>query len=158
HIAAGGDANHDRAEDILRGWLVKFSEAKDVDDATKASIQLALAKNFFKSQRYDVARTEFQTVVNRWGSTPQAVEAEYGSGESSMAKKGYDTAEQVFEKLINSRDRDVVIRAEFLKGVLANRRGDREEARDIFKAVLERVPSIELANQALFNLSEVYGA
>jgi TolA-binding protein/SOS-response transcriptional repressor LexA len=158
HIAAGGDANHDRAEDILRTWLVKYSEAKDVDDATKAGVQLLLAKNFFKSQRFDVARSEFQTVVNRWGSTPQAVEAEFGIGESYMAQKVYDQAEQVFEKLINSRDRDVVIRAEFLKGVLANRRGDREEARDIFKAVLERVPSIELANQALFNLSEVYGA
>lgn len=158
HIAAGGDANHDRAEDILRTWLVKFSEAKDVDDATKASVQLLLAKNFFKSQRFDVARSEFQTVVNRWPSTPQATEAEFGIGESYMAQKVYDQAELVFEKLINSRDRDVVIRAEFLKGVLANRRGDREEARDIFKAVLERVPSIELANQALFNLSEVYGA
>lgn len=158
HIAAGGDANHDRAEDILRGWLVKFSEAKDVDDATKASVQLMLAKNLFKSQRFDVARSEFQTVVNRWGATQQATEAEFGIGESYMAQKVYDQAEVVFEKLINSRDRDVVIRAEFLKGVLANRRGDREEARDIFKAVLERVPSIELANQALFNLSEVYGA
>ena len=158
HIAAGGDANHDRAEDILRNWLVKFSEAKDVEDTTKASVQLLLAKNFFKSQRFDVARSEFQTVVNRWPSTPPAIEAEFGIGESYMAQKVYDQAELVFEKLINSRDREVVIRAEFLKGVLANRRGDREEARDIFKAVLERVPSIELANQALFNLSEVYGA
>jgi TolA-binding protein len=158
HIAAGGDENHDRAEDILRNWLVKNSESKDVEPTTKAAVQLLLAKNFFKSQRYDVARSEFQTVVNRWGGTPQAVEAEFGIGESFMAQKVYDQAEQVFERLVNSKDRDVVIRAEFLRGVLANRRGDREEARDIFKSVLDRVPSVELANQALFNLSEVYGA
>ncbi|MCE9603630.1 MAG: tetratricopeptide repeat protein [Planctomycetia bacterium] len=158
HIAAGGDANHDRAEDILRGWLIKNGESKDIDDPTKASVQLLLAKNFFKSQRYDVARSEFSTVVNRWPSTPQAIEAQFGIGESYMAQKVYDQAELVFEKLVNSKERDVVIRAEFLRGVLANRRGDRDEARDIFKAVLDRVPSVELANQALFNLAEVYGA
>src|SRR6187455_2792459 len=75
-----------------------------------------------------------------------------------MEQKVYDQAEQTFDRLAGSRDRDTVIRAEFLRGVLANRRGDRDEARKIFRGVLERVPSIELANQVLYNLSEVYGA
>jgi TolA-binding protein len=158
HIAAGGDENHERAEDILRGWLVKFSEAMDLDDSTKASVQLMLAKNYYKAQRYDVARGEYTTVMNRYAATPEAVEAEFGIGESFMAQKVYDQAEAVFEKLSGSKERDVVIRAEFLRGVLANRRGDRDEARDIFRAVLEMVPNIELANQALYNLAEVYGA
>ena len=74
-----------------------------------------------------------------------------------MAQK-VSQAAATFEKLASSQDRDVVIRAEFLRGVLANRRGDRDEARDIFRAVLDRVPNVELANQALFNLAEVYGA
>lgn len=158
HSAAGGDENFDRAEDILRAWLVKNSEAKEVDENTKAAVQLLLAKNYFKSQRYEVARAEFTTVINRYPKSPQATEAEFGIGESFMAQKVYDQAEAVFEKLVNSQDRDTVIRAEFLRGVLANRRGDLDEARDIFRGVLERVPNIELANQALFNLSEVYGA
>ena len=75
-----------------------------------------------------------------------------------MAQKVYDQAELVFEKLARSQELDVVVRAEFLRGVLAFRRGDRDEARDIFRGVLERVPNVELANQALFNLAEVYGA
>ena len=158
HIAAGGDENFNRVEDILTAWLVKFSEAKELDDSTKASVQLMLAKNFFKSQRYDVSRSEFTTVLNRYPNTKEALEAEFGIGESYMAQKVYDQAESVFDKLSNNRDRDIVIRAEFLRGVLASRRGDRDEARIIFKGVLERVPNIELANQALFNLSEVYGA
>ncbi|MBL8826337.1 MAG: tetratricopeptide repeat protein [Planctomycetaceae bacterium] len=158
HIAAGGDENHERAEDILRNWIIKQSEAKDIDEATKASVQLLLAKNFFKAQRYDVARGEYQTVVNRYAKTAQATEAEFGIGESYMAQKVYDQAELVFEKLSNSKDRDTVVRAEFLRGVLANRRGDRDQARDIFRLVLDRVPNVELANQALFNLAEVYGA
>jgi tetratricopeptide (TPR) repeat protein len=64
----------------------------------------------------------------------------------------------VFEKLSRSIDANVIVRAEFLRGVLAFRRGDRDEARDIFQSVLERVPNAELANQTLFNLAEVYGA
>lgn len=157
-IAAGGDANHDQVEEILRGWLVKNSESKQIDDATKARVQLLLAKNFFKGQRYDVARSEYTTVVNRYPKTPQATEAEFGIGETYMAQKVYDQAEQQFEKLSRHVEIDIVVRAEFLRGVLAFRRGDRDEAREIFRAVLERVPNVELANQALYSLSEVYGA
>lgn len=158
HIAAGGDENHNRVEDILRSWLIKHADVKEVDETDKARIQLLLARNYFRAKRYDLARAEFTTLNNRYAKTPQAVEADFGIGETHMEQKVYDLAEQVFERLSGSRDRDVVIRAEFLRGVLASRRGDRDEARNIFRAVLERVPNIELANQALFNLSEVYGA
>lgn len=158
HTAAGGDENHNRVEDMLRAWLIKNAEVKDVDDSDKARVQLLLGKNYFKAKRYDLARAEFTTILNRYAKTPQAVEADIGIGESFMEQKVYDQAEQVFERLAGGRDREIVIRAEFLRGVLANRRGDRDEARAIFRAVLDRVPNVELANQALFNLSEVYGA
>jgi len=156
-LAAGGEENHSKVEDILRGWLIKNSEQQTVSDDVKAQIQFLLAKNFFGAKRYDVARSEYQTVINRYADTSFATEAEFGIGETFMAQKVYDQAEQVFEKLANSREADIVVRAEFLRGVLAHRRGDNEEARDIFRVVLERVPNIELANQALFNLAEVYG-
>lgn len=157
HMVAGGDDNHNRAEDILRGWLVKHGDSKNIEDATKASVQLLIAKNYFGAKRYEVARSEFQSIMNRYPKTNEALEAEFGVGETFMAQKIFDQAEQIFEKLSNSREREVVIRAEFLRGVLAHRRGDRDEARDIFKSVLERVPDISLANLTLFNLSEVYG-
>ena len=158
HVAAGGDDNHTRVEDILRAWLIKNADVAGGDEVEKARIQLLLARNYFKAKRYDLARAEYTTLKNRYAKTAQAVEADFGIGETFMEQKVYDQAEQAFERLAGSRDRDVVIRAEFLRGVLASRRGDRDEARAIFKAVLERVPNIEVANQALFNLSEVYGA
>lgn len=157
-MAAGGNDNYDNVEEMLRGWLLKFSEAKQFDETTKARVQYLLAKNFFAAQRFDVARSEFTTVINRYKETPFAIEAEFGIGETFMAQKVYDQAEQVFEKLANSREAEVIVRAEFLRGVLAHRRGDNDDARAIFKNVLDRVPNIELANQALFNLAEVYGA
>jgi TolA-binding protein len=157
YMAAGGDENHELVEDVLRGWLVKNSESKTIEDTTKAKIQLLLARNFFKAQRYDIARTEYTTVSNRYPETSQAVEAQFGIGETFMAQKVFDQAEAVFDKLANSRSAGIVVRAEFLRGVLAYRRGDRDDARDIFRKVLDRVPNVELANQALFSLAEVYG-
>src|SRR5262249_51889679 len=158
HMASGGETNFTRVEDILRAWIIKNSESKEIDDVEKARIQLLLARTYFRAKRYDLARAEFTTVQNRYAKTPQAVEAEFGIGETFMEQKVYDQAEQTFERLAGSRERDIAIRAEFLRGVLASRRGDRDEARAIFRRVLERVPTIEVANQVLYNLSEVYGA
>ena len=157
-IAAGGDSNHDYVEDVLRSWLVANSESAQIDDEAKAEIQLLIAKNYFKARRFDVARSEFTTTINRYPESKQAVEARFGIGESFMSQKVFDQAELVFEELARSTEMDIVVRAEFLRGVLAFRRGDRDDAREIFRSVLERVPDVTLANQALFNLSEVYGS
>lgn len=157
-MAAGGNENFEKVEDTLRSWLIKHDMSTSFDAQTKAQVQLLLAKNFFSAQRYDVARSEYTTVINRYPNTPFAMEAEFGIGETFMAQKVYDQAESVFEKLATSREADVVVRAEFLRGVLAHRRGNQDEARDIFRNVLDRVPNIELANQALFHLAEVYGS
>ena len=153
-----GDKNHEYVEDLLRGWMVKNSESKAIEESTKARVQLLLARNFFKARRYDIARSEFNTVINRYAKTKQAVEAQFGIGETYMAQKVYVQAEAVFDKLAASRDADVIVRAEFLRGVLAYRRGDKDKAREIFRGVLERVPDVSLADQALFNLAEVYGS
>ncbi|MFT5522614.1 MAG: TolA-binding protein [Pirellulaceae bacterium] len=157
-IAAGGDKNHEYIEEMLRGWLVKNSESTQIDAAAKARVQFLLGQNYFKSSRYDLARNEFTTTVNRYPGTPEAIEAQFGIGETFMSQKVFDQAEAVFDKLAHSTETDVIVRAEFLRGVLAFRRGDRDDARDIFRGVLERVPNVKLANQALFNLAEVYGA
>jgi len=157
-MAAGGDDNHNFVEDVLRGWLVANSESAQIDDDSKATVQLLLATNYYKASRYDVSRSEFTTTINRYPDTTQATEAKFGIGESFMAQKVYDQAELVFEELARNPEMDIVVRAEFLRGVLAFRRGDSDDARDIFRSVLERVPSVGLANQALFNLSEVYGS
>ncbi len=157
-MAAGGNENFEKVEDTLRSWLIKNDMSTTFDAATKAGVQLLLSKNFYNAQRYDVARSEYTTVINRFPNTSYSTEAEFGIGETFMAQKVYDQAEAVFEKLASSREAEVVVRAEFLRGVLAHRRGDQDEARLIFRNVLDRVPNIELANQALFNLAEVYGS
>ena len=155
-IAAGGDENFNYVEDLVRTWIVKNTESEEVGLEAKATMQLLLARNYFKARRFDIARSEFTTVVNRYPDTTQSVEAQFGIGESFMEQKVFDQAAQVFDKLANSTETLIVVRAEFLRGVLSFRRGDRDEARGIFRSVLERVPDVELANQTLYNLAEVY--
>ena len=157
HVAAGGDENHQRVEDLLAVWLVKNDESKNFSDKEKASVRLLLARNYFKWLRFDAARSEYTTVKNSYPDSVDAVEAEFGIGESFMAQKNYSKAEEIFEDLANSRDSKVVIRAEFMRGLLASNQGDRDQARDIFRSVLERVPDVKLANETLYNLAEVYG-
>ncbi len=157
HINEGGEENHDRAEDILRTWMINNGENEKTPREHKAAVQLLLAKNFQKAGRWEVARMEFVTVTNAFPNTDESTEAKFGIGETFMEQKIYDQAEEIFLALAQDRDPKIMIRAEFLRGVLANRREDRDEARRIFREVLERMPDVHLANQALYNLAEVYG-
>jgi TolA-binding protein/predicted negative regulator of RcsB-dependent stress response len=163
YLMTGGDEERLAAvEDILRGWLIKFTdpekpESKQQSEDAKARLQLLLAKSYFKGQRFDVARVEYSTVTNRYNGTPHAIEAKFGIGESFMAQKIYDQAAQAFKVLEENPDQQISIRAEFLTGLLAFRQDQRDEAREKFQHILERVPDVELANRTLFSLSEIYG-
>ena len=64
----------------LAGFIERAVIGKQFDDQTKAQVQLLLANNFAKAQRYDLARNEYTTVKNRYPKTPQAIEAEFGIG------------------------------------------------------------------------------
>ncbi|MCH2062280.1 MAG: tetratricopeptide repeat protein [Roseibacillus sp.] len=157
HISQGTEADHLRAEDILRGWLIKNGESESVEVRDKARVQLLLARNYQRSQQYDVARAEFTTVLNHYKDQPEAVEARFGIGETFMAQKVYDQAGEIFTELSENPNPQVNIRAEFLLGVLEIRQENNVAARRIFLSVLERAPDAELANETLFNLAEVYG-
>ena len=153
----GEEASTQQVEDILRGWLVKFTESKEQSEDAKARMQLLLARNYFRSERYEVARVEYATVTNRYAKTPHAIEARFGMGETFMAQKVFDQAGMVFKELEENPDLQISIRAEFLGGLLMFRQDQREEAREKFQHILERVPNVELANRTLFSLSEIYG-
>ena len=157
HIAQGTPEDHERAEDILRGWMVKFGESEKVDIRDKSRVQLLLARNYQRASQYDIARAEFTTVLNLYKDQPEATEARFGIGETYMAQRVYDQATEIFTDLSEHPNPAISLRANFLRGVLAIRQEDNEQARQIFLAVLEQAPDTELANETLFNLAEVYG-
>ncbi|MDA0765561.1 MAG: tetratricopeptide repeat protein [Verrucomicrobia bacterium] len=157
HIDQGTPQDHERAEDILRGWMLKFSESDKVDIREKARVQLLLARNYQRARQFDIARAEFTTVLNIYKDQPESVDARFGIGETYMAQKVYDQAADIFADLAESTDPSISIRADFLSGVLAIRQDNNQEARAIFLSVLEHAPDAELANETLYNLAEVYG-
>ncbi|MGB0645386.1 MAG: tetratricopeptide repeat protein, partial [Akkermansiaceae bacterium] len=157
HIAQGTPEDHDRAEDILRGWMLKFSESEKVDIRDKSQIQLLLARNYQRARQYDIARAEFTTILNLYKEQPEAIEAQFGIGETYMAQRVYDQAGEIFTTLSENPNPSISIRANFLRGVLAIRQEDNERARRIFLSVLEQAPDTKLANRTLYNLAEVYG-
>ncbi|YCM44547.1 tetratricopeptide repeat protein [Verrucomicrobiaceae bacterium 227] len=157
HIAQGTPEDHERVEDILRGWIVKFNESDKVDVRDKSRIQLLLARNYQRARQFDIARAEFTTVLNIYKEQPEAIEARFGIGETYMAQRVYDQAAEIFTELAENSNPAIAIRANFLQGVLAIRQDDNQEARRIFLTVLEQAPDAELANETLYNLAEVYG-
>ena len=157
HIDQGTPEDHERAEDILRGWMLKFGESEKIDIRDKSRVQLLLARNYQRARQFDIARAEFTTVLNIYKDQPEAVDARFGIGETYMAQKVYDQAAEIFEDLAESSDPSISIRADFLRGVLAIRQDNNQEARAIFLSVLEHAPDAELANETLYNLAEVYG-
>ena len=157
HIAQGTPEDHERAEDILRGWMIKFGESEKVDVRDKSRIQLLLARNYQRARQFDIARAEFTTVLNVYKKQPEAIEARFGIGETYMAQRVYDQAGEIFADLAENLNPAIAIRANFLQGVLAIRQDDSQQARKIFLSVLEQAPDTELANETLYNLAEVYG-
>ena len=157
HIDQGSPQDHERAEDILRGWMIKFTESEKVDIRDKSRVQLLLARNYQRARQYDVARAEFTTVLNIYKDQPEAIDARFGIGETYMAQKVYEQAAEIFTELSESSNPSIAIRADFLRGVLAIRQDSNQEARAIFLSVLEHSPDAELANETLYNLAEVYG-
>ena len=157
HIAQGTPEDHARAEDILRGWMIKFGESEKVDIRDKSRVQLLLARNYQRARQFDIARAEFTTVLNIYKDQPEALEARFGIGETYMAQRVYDQAGEIFTDLSQNLNPAIAIRANFLQGVLAIRQDDNQEARRIFLTILEQAPDAELANETLYNLAEVYG-
>lgn len=157
HIVAGGEENHNRAEEILRKWMIKHSENDKFTASEKATMQLLLGKNYHRGKRFEVARSEYTTAVNRYPDTEEAVEAQFGIGETLMAQKIFDQAEEKFQELANSGLAKIRVRGMFLLGVLESRKGNSDEARVIFRDVLSSMPDVSLANETLYNLAEVYG-
>jgi TolA-binding protein len=157
HISQGTPEDHERAEGILRGWLIKFGEAENIDTRDKARVQILLARNYQRAGQYDIARAEFTTVLNVYKDQPETVDARFGIGETYMAQKVYEQAGEIFTELATHPSPAISIRADFLRGVLAIRQDNNEEARKIFLQVLEHSPDPDLANETLYNLAEVYG-
>ena len=151
------DPSRERAEKILRRWIIANENSTAMPAAEKAATQLQLADVYFKTLRYDLARSECLSLANRFPDTPQATEAQFRIGECYLNQKMYVDASKVFDGLAKSKNKQEASRGEFFLGVLAQQRGDTEDAKARFRNVMDLAPSNEVADAILYRLSELYG-
>ncbi len=151
------EASRDLAEKILRRWIIANENSSAVPIEEKAKTQLALADFYFKTLRYDLSRSECTSLINRFPATTEAVDAQFRIGECYLQQKMYVDAAKVFEKMAKSKDKLAASRGEFLLGVLAQQRGDAEDAKARFRNVMDLAPSSDVADGILYRLSELYG-
>ncbi|MEQ2007555.1 MAG: tetratricopeptide repeat protein, partial [Limisphaerales bacterium] len=151
------EASRDLAEKILRRWVIANENSTAVPIEEKAKTQLALADFYFKTLRYDLARSECTSLLNRFPTTAEAVDAQFRIGECFLQQKMYVDAAKVFEKMAKSKDKLAASRGEFLLGVLAQQRGDVDDAKARFRNVMDLAPSSDVADGILYRLSELYG-
>lgn len=151
------DASRDSAEKILTRWIISNENSTTVPDEEKAKTQLQLADFYFKTMRYDLARSECTSLVNRFPATSEAVDAQFRIGECYLNQKMYVDAAKIFEGQAKSKDKLIASRGEFLLGVLAQQRGDTEDAKARFRNVMDLAPSNDVADAILYRLSELYG-
>ncbi|NBU08856.1 MAG: hypothetical protein EBS84_07565 [Proteobacteria bacterium] len=151
------EASRDLAEKILRRWVIANENSTAVPIEEKAKTQLALADFYFKTLRYDLSRSECTSLINRFPNTSEAVDAQFRIGECYLNQKMYVDAAKVFEKMAKSKDKLSASRGEFLLGVLAQQRGDVDDAKARFRNVMDLAPSSDVADGILYRLSELYG-
>ena len=156
-LARNSDADRDVAEQLLRTWLARVEKQPAVEATVKAAVSLKLADVFFWGRRYDVARAEYQSVIDKFADSKEATDAQFRIGESLMYQKNYPEAQKVFEKLRKSTDAETSIRGTFMTGVLQYTQGSRDEARETFKTLLDLSPSEEVASKTLYQLALIYG-
>ena len=156
-LSLGDDTARDAAEQLLRTWLARTQNRPDTDTTARAQVSLQLADVFYLSRRFDVARAEYQTIIDQFPDTPPAIEARFRIGESLMYQRNFPAARQAFDKLLESTDLDISLRATFMIGVLLYNSEERDEARETFKQLLDLSPSEELSSKALFQLAVIYG-
>lgn len=149
--------NFEESINICRLFILKNMKNRHVDASAKARIQILLGDNYFNQQKYDTARSEYKSVISYFPNTMEVYDARFKVGECFMEQRMFAEAEKVFEKLQKTRDhRDIRIRARFMIGVVANRKGEKEEAKKAFQEVLALSPTTDQANEALFHLSETF--
>jgi TolA-binding protein len=151
------ETSRDVAEKVLRRWIIANENSKAVPDDEKAKTQLQLANLYFKTLRYDLARSECTSLMDRFPNTSEAVDAQFRIGECYLNQKMYVDAAKVFEKMAKSKDKLSASRGEFLLGVLAQQRGDADDAKARFRNVMDLAPTSDVADAILYRLSELYG-
>jgi TolA-binding protein len=143
---------------VCRFFLIKRKDDKHVTNSERAQIQLLVGDAYFREERYEVARDEYNTVLTlpEYKDLPDRVEARFKVGQTLMAQKIYAKAEEIFEELTGHPEVDTMARAHLMLGILYHAQGENKRAEEKFKEVLAMMPNNETADEIIYRLGTVY--
>lgn len=144
------------AINICRRFMISTANATHLKDSEKATVQLLLGDAYFRDERYEIARDEYQTVITMWPNTREAIDARFKVGETLMEQKIFAKAEEIFTDLSTYKDEEICARAHLMLGLLFHVEGEMEKAEEKFKEVLALAPKNETADMIMFRLGVVY--
>ena len=120
------------------------------------SARFRLGECYFQQQLMDEAKETFQLLLQEYGTSPIAVEAQYWIAEILLEQGKYAEAVYEYGKIVNLHPKsDVVDDAQFGIATAYFRQGDYVQARTQFKVVAENLRS-NLADSARFRIGECF--
>lgn len=142
--------------DMVRGYLIAVSDSPDVPDEGRALLQNFIGECYQRTRQYDLARHEYQTTINLYSETAPANEARFRIAESFLTQGIFDRADEQLAELLESEDRDVIVRATLMRGVVLHAQGRHDESMTQFQTALDMEPPQRIADELFYRLGEVY--
>jgi len=143
---------------VCRHFLIKRKDDKHVTSSERAQIQLLIGDAYFREERFEIARDEYNTVLTlpEYKNLFERVEARFKVAQTLMAQKIYAKSEEIFEDLTSHPDEDTMARAHLMLGILYHAKGETKRAEEKFKEVLAMMPNNETADEIIYRLGTVY--
>ncbi|MBI2191338.1 MAG: tetratricopeptide repeat protein [Planctomycetes bacterium] len=144
------------AVEICSAFLARREADPLVADSDKAMMQILLGDCFYRDERYEIAREHYTAVANRYPALSEGIEARFKIATVFIAQKLFDQAREILADLLDHPERDTVIRAHILMGILYHSLEEKKAAADEFRTVLMMSPNPQTADEIIFRLGSVY--
>lgn len=144
------------ARDIARRFLVRFEKDANVSVSDKAKVHLLLGDSYYADENFDLAREEYRTVLMSYKDTPEAIEAQFKIAQCLIAQKIYAKAEELLKELCRSPNREILVRAYLITGLLYHKQGELDKAKEEYQKVLSMFPDPKVADQVIEQLGTLF--
>ncbi|MDA0839855.1 MAG: tetratricopeptide repeat protein [Planctomycetota bacterium] len=143
---------------VCRHFLIKRNDDKHVSNAERARIQLLIGDAYFREERFEIAREEYNTVLTlpEYKDLPEHIQARFKVAQTLMSQKIFAKSQEILEDLATSPDEDTMSRAHLMLGILFHAQGEVKKAEAKFKEVLTLMPKNETADEIIYRLGTVY--
>lgn len=114
------------------------------------------ALSYFKEEKYEQAREEFQRIIADRSGTPLAVQAQFWIGECFYLDGNYEQALLEYEKVVKQYPKGEKAPQALLKeGMCFSQLGDNATAKLVFQQLVEHYPDSSQATTAAAKLAEM---